>query len=108
MLLTLIHNHPYDDDGAFFLFKQQVDDSECFFGHREPQVTLIIVLSLILTILLFTYMVYARICIKAITSQRPRSAAAAGLAVAAAAPTSIMACGGGSGNHLVHKKRYIF
>jgi len=47
------------------------DDPECFFGHRVNRVTLVIVLSFLLTILLFTYVVYIRISITA-ASQRKR------------------------------------
>ena len=52
-------------------FPQYNDDPECFMGHRVNRVTLVIILSLLLTILLFTYVVYIRISITA-ASQRKR------------------------------------
>ena len=53
-------------------FQQQADDPECFLGHTEPKVTVIIILSAILIILLFTYLAYGRICLEALALQKRR------------------------------------
>ena len=49
---------------------QDNHESECFLGHHESLPYLIFVLSAILTILVFTYVAYGRICYKAMRSQR--------------------------------------
>ena len=51
-------------------FFQDNHESECFLGHHESLPYLIFVLSAILTILVFTYVAYGRICYKAMRSQR--------------------------------------
>ena len=59
-------------DHFLLCFQQQADDPECFLGHTEPKVTVIIILSAILIILLFTYLAYGRICLEAVALQKRR------------------------------------